>query len=219
MRNRLDQSVLPMCASRVNRTLTTWASILLLSLPCFAQNNSVTVSAVGDFNPTTYVYLHYQTSAWEPTFFSSKSALGGAAEYQRWLSPHWAIGVEVEGNPSDLHLVPETYPISGFEHYITPLDRFQGLVSVTYAMPIKYGLAPYVQAGAGSVVTYGNQPGWSHDFAAATGFGLMRTISGHWVARVGTTVLFSEQGCFGDPTCKQSEGTTFLPKLGLMYSF
>lgn len=81
------------------------ALALLLVVPAFAQKNKLNVSAVGDLNPASVVYLTGVKPA-EPMLSWNKSALGGAVEYRRWFKPHVGMGGFMEGNTSDGKLLP-----------------------------------------------------------------------------------------------------------------
>jgi hypothetical protein len=190
---------------------------LLLSLPLVqGQNNTATVMAVGNFNPTTYIYLYEHVEPL-PTANSNKSAAGGALEYQRWYVPHAAAGIELEANPSDGKLLPTD--VARGPYYIWSQLRYELMVLVTQRANVgRFSL--FIQEGGGSIVTNGgSNSGWSHDGAFAAGYGIDYHFNARWGAVVGETIYESRQGCYGDPTCQQSWGTTQDAHLGANYSW
>ncbi|HTV54143.1 MAG TPA: hypothetical protein VMI06_04430 [Terriglobia bacterium] len=190
------------------KTALAWLLPLLFCVGASAQKNAVEIFAVGNFNPSTYIFLGYKTANPLPTFSSDKSAMGGGADYQFWFKPHVAAGLEYEQNPSDGHLVSETLPVSAFRHYTWPEMRYELLALTTQQADIgRFSL--FIQEGVGSVVTNGySNSGWSHDFAIATGYGLRFHTTKRTSLFAGERILDSKQGCYEDHTCLQTWGTT-----------
>jgi hypothetical protein len=195
---------------------------LMLAATCSAQElrNEIAISAVGNLNSDSYIYLHdYQD---EPVMTSNKSSVGWGAEYRRWLSPHFAIGPIFEQNPSDGKLLPTeegVQPGQGtLKYYTWPQMRYEigGVATEQFAVGKKY--TGFFREGAGGVLTngYGNC-GWSHDFALITGFGVDYYLKTRTALRAGMNILNTRTGCYGDHTCRETWSNVQDLSLGVSY--
>lgn len=185
---------------------------LLVYFRAYGQN-SVSISTVGNFNPTTRVHI-------DPTFqqqmlSSDKSALGGSIEYDHWLSPHIAVGGAYEQNPSDGKLVFQPVPPIG--ESIWPQMRYEALGLLTEEAPIGRYLL-YIQEGAGANFTNGySNSGWSHDTAFAEGAGIEKPISSRLSYVIGAQWLETETGCYDGWRCKQTWGVVTDTHAGIKF--
>lgn len=172
------------------------ALLLALATACHAQapRNEVGTFAVANFNPTSYIYLSDRT----PVISSNRSSLGWGAEYQRWLSDHYALGAIFEQNPSDGKLY------DGAKYYRWPQMHYEMGVVMTEQLTVGK-FSPYLREGAGGIVTNGySNCGWSHDFAFITGFGASYRTGPRTALRAGMTILNAQTGCYGDHTCRET---------------
>jgi hypothetical protein len=204
--------------------------LLLASATAAAQNNQVSVAAVGNFNPVTYIYINQVI----PTMGSSqKSSVGGGIEYDHWFTPYQAFGLMYEQNPSDGKLKGA----ANGKWYIWPQTRYEFLGMFTQQININrltYGqegtgkvnrLTPFVQEGAGSVVTHENDKGdnagagWSHSLAFAVGIGSDYWVNNKFAVRFGTIILADQTGCYDDPTCRPTWGLTHDLKAGFSWNW
>lgn len=90
--------------------------VLALTATCCAQRNELSVSAAGNFNPTSYIWIQ---NAPHDVLSTNRSSLGGGASYQHWVVQHVGFGAQYEQNPSDGKLL-----WNGRE-YIWPLMRYE----------------------------------------------------------------------------------------------
>ena len=205
--------------------------ILLASVTAAAQKNEITASAVGNFNPVTYVNIQ-QTI---PTMGSSqKSSIGGGVEYNRWFNPSHAFGIVYEQNPSDGKL----HGASNGKWYIFPLMRYELLGMFTQRFSVvrtsPYGpegirqvsrLTPFLEEGAGAVVTRETDPGnnglagWSHTMAFSMGVGSDYWINRRLSFRISTVILADQTGCYDDPTCAPTWGLSHDLKTGFTWKW
>lgn len=195
----------------IARVLILTAVTLFLLSPGKCQNQ-ISISAVGNQNPVTYVYIDQIL----PTMGSSqKSSFGGGIEYDRWLTPSLAVGAMYEQNPSDGKLLEGT----GREWSIWPQMRREILGVATREFTGRK-VSPYVQAGAGALLTDedgGNAgAGWSHSFAIVAAGGTDYWISPKMAFRAGSTVLATKTGCYNDPTCRPTWGLSHDVWIGLI---
>lgn len=197
--------------------------LLLASSVAAAQSNQISVAGEGNFNPVTYIYLYQPSPAAENNTVGSsqKSSLGGSAEYSHWFTPYQAFGIRYEQNPSDGKLLGAV----NRKWYIWPQMRYEVLGMFTRQIKVNrlavFGqggtekvnrLRPFVQEGAGSVVTHENDKGdksgagWSHSLAFAVGGGSDYWVNDKFAVRLSTTIVADQTGCYDDPTCRPSWG-------------
>lgn len=199
-----------------------WTFLLILASVCHAQElrNEIAISAVGNFNSASYIYLHdYQN---EPVVSSNKSSLGWGAEYRRWLTPHFALGALFEQNPSDGKLLPTEQGVSPgqgtLRYYIWRQMRYEmgGVATEEFAVSNRF--TGFFREGVGGVVTNGyDNCGWSHDFAFITGFGLDYYVKKRIALRTGMNILNTRTGCYSDHTCQQTWSNNQDLLLGVAY--
>ncbi len=179
-------------------------------LSFFGQRNDVAIFAVGNLNPVSNISIqntpHLAVS-------SNKSSLGGSAEYRRWFSDRFALGLLYTQNPSDGKLLWQG------RNYIWPQMRWDLSVLVTESFILR-NLAPFVSAGPGVVLTngYGNS-GWSAGFAFVAGLGAEYQLSRRFSARTGITFLDTRSGCYDDPTCRETWGVVEDLRVGFVYKW
>lgn len=170
-----------------------------------AQRNSVTVSGVGNFNPTTWLTLTAMNDT--PMISFNKSSFGGAAEYSRWFTPTVAVGAMYEVNPSDIKFFLATGKFS-----IDPHLLHQEVIVLATERQSAGPIMIFEQVGPGVVLTYGNEPydhpGWTADFALVYGGGVERVVNRRVSLVGGLRFLNSKPGCYDDHTCKASWGVT-----------
>lgn len=191
-------------------------SAILLLAGCVAhlaaQNNSLTLYGAGNYNPTTLLILTAQHD--NPMVSFNKSSFGGAAEYDRWLTPRIAAGVLYEQNPSDIKFF-----MSNGKFSIDPrLTHFEVMTLVTEREPLGR-LTVFQQEGTGADITYGPQPGASADIALAFGGGVEFPLARHVAIPVGILFFDSQPGCYRDPTCRPTWGVTEDGHLGIRVSW
>lgn len=188
-------------------------TVLLWCSHAFAQKNALIVSAVGDLNPASVVYLTAVKPP-EPMFSWNKSALGASVEYRRWIKPHVGVGGFMEGNPSDGKLLPAD---GSGKYYIWPIANLQMGAMLTERVDAgKWSL--WVQEGGGDVVTESlvTNSGWSHDPALVIGGGVDYPLGARCSLTAGERILTTETGCYNGRDCKQSLGTIQEPEIGLV---
>ena len=191
--------------------------LILAAAACNAQElrNEIAISAVGNLNSVSYIYLRDGT----PVTSSQKSSLGWGAEYRRWLTPHFAIGPIFEQNASDGKLLPATNPKPyTLKYYIWPQTHYEmgGVATEQFALGKRVN--GVLREGAGGVVTNGyDNCGWSHDFAFITGFGADYYLRKRTAVRTGMTLLNTRTGCYGDHTCQQTWSNVQDLSVGLSY--
>lgn len=167
----------------------------LLAAPVLAQKQEISVSVVGNFNPTYYVEL------WDGTnqiTGGNADTVGGSAEYRYCFAEHWCAGPLYEQNKTDGVLwAPDG--LGGGTYYRWLLMRYEALAMLTAREPISSRWALDVQAGAGFIVTNGySNSGWSEDFAVATGASVEYALRPRWSLISGERLLNTAQGCYGD---------------------
>jgi hypothetical protein len=193
--------------------------LILTSAVCGAQEhrNQVVISAVGNFNPDSYVYLHGPNGDLNiPMTSSNKSSLGWGAEYYRWLTPHFALGGLFEQNPSDGKLLPAQEP--ALKYYTWPQMHYEMGVVLMEQFSTGSRISPFFREGAGGNVTNGyDNCGWSHDFAFITGFGAEYQLRKRTAVRAGMNILNTRTGCYGDHTCEQTWSAVQDFALGFVY--
>ena len=195
--------------------------VVLAGAVCGAQEmrNEIVLSAVGNFNPDSYVYLHGPNRDLNlPMTSSNKSSLGWGAEYHRWLKPHFAIGAMFEQNPSDGKLLPAVE--TTLKYYTWPQMHYEKGVVLTEQFPAGRRFFPFLREGAGANVTDGyDNCGWSHDFAFITGFGADYRLGKRTAARLGMNILNTRTGCYSDRTCEQTWSAVQDFTLGVVYKW
>lgn len=182
---------------------------IAISTACFAQRYEVAVSAIGNFNPTSYIYIQHPQPE---VISSSRSSFGGGASYQRWINDHVAFGAAYEQNPSSGKLFDHTYYIRW------PQMRYE--VAGFSSQKVTSGdWSLFVREGAGSIITNGHkQSGWSHDFAVLEGFGADYRVRKNMAWRGGMTILESELGCYNDTHgCRATWSFTNDVNLGVVF--
>lgn len=172
------------------------AAALAMARPARAQKNECAVFAVGDFNGGSFIHLNSQGGT--PVAVTYRSAMGGAAACRRWLTPRVAAGVWWEANPSGGELFTSS---ADPYRYDIALTRAEVVLPVTLRLWTGRRVEPFLEAGPGWIVTHGAQPGWSENFAIATGAGVDWWLRPGWAVEVGERALNARQGCYGDPTC------------------
>jgi hypothetical protein len=133
---------------------------LLSSL--FWGRADVGIFAVGNFNPTTQIYIQNTP---HQVLSSNKSSLGGGFEWRRWFANDTAIGIACAQNPSDGKLLWQG------TNYIEREMRREFSLLVTQRLPIRgWNLVPFLDGGPGFIVTNRySDSGWSSDFAYVAG--------------------------------------------------
>jgi hypothetical protein len=193
--------------------------LIVAGAVCAAQErrNEIVILAVGNFNPSSYVYLHGPDGSLNlPMTSSSKSSLGWGAEYHRWLRPHFAIGGMFEQNPSDGKLLPAQE--TTLKYYMWPQMHYEMGVVATGQFAAGKKWSPFMRVGAGGNVTDGyDNCGWSHDFAFITGFGTEYALGKRTGMRAGMNILNTKSGCYGDHTCEQTWSAVQDVTLGMVY--
>ena len=191
--------------------------LLLASATAAAQKNQLSIGAVGNFNPVTYVYINQVPSTMGS---SQKSSIGGGLEYDHWFKPYLANGVIYEQNPSDGKLLEG----NGRIWSIWPQMRYEFLDMFTEQVGVNR-FTPFIQEGAGTVVTHeygdGNAAGagWSHSLAFAAGFGSYYWINNRFAVRLSTIILDDQTGCYDDPTCRPTWGLSHDLEAGFSWAW
>jgi len=156
----------------------------------------VGIFAMGNFNPTTQIYIQNEP---HQVLSSNKSSLGGGFEWRRWFANDTAIGVAYAQNPSDGKLLWQG------TNYIEAEMRREFSLLVTQRLPIRVGnFAPYLDGGPGFIVTNGyGDSGWSHAFAYVAGGGSEYRLTPRLSVSAGMRFEVAKSGCYGDPTCTE----------------
>lgn len=177
--------------------------------------NSITISAVGNFNPASRVYINGD----QQMISSNRSAMGGSVEYRRWMTPRNAFGFEYEQNPSDGKLVYFSQP-GVIGESIWPQMRYEALALFTQEVSASLRFSIFTQEGAGTNFTNGySNSGWSHDVAFAEGAGGVYTLSRHTAIEVGALCIDAESGCYNGRACKQTWGVVVDTRIGLRFGW
>lgn len=188
--------------------------LLLLCGLAHAQKNDFAVFAVGNFEPTTRVYINLD----QQMIASNRSAAGGGVEYRHWFTPHYGFGAEFEQNPSNGKLVFQPVPPIG--ESIWPEMHYEVLALYTERAPLTGALSLMTQEGAGVNLTNGySNSGWSHDVAFAQGAGVDYQLSKHTALEVKALWLETETGCYNGRACKQTFGLVTDAKVGWEFSW
>jgi len=191
--------------------------LILSTAACAAQEmrNEIAISAVGNLNSASYIYLRGGT----PVMSTQKSSVGGGMEYRRWLSPHLALGALFEQNPSDGKLLTTyNHPPGRYDYHYWPQMHYETGVVLTERFAAGKKVTPFFHEGAGGVITNGyDNSGWSHDFAFITGFGADYEIGKRTAMRAGMNILNTKTGCYGDHTCRQTWSNIQDLTLGVVY--
>jgi hypothetical protein len=156
----------------------------------------VGIFAMGNFNPTTQIYIQNEP---HQVLSSNKSSLGGGFEWRRWFANDTAIGVAYAQNPSDGKLLWQG------TNYIEAEMRREFSLLVTQRLPLRVGkFAPYLDGGPGFIVTNGyGDSGWSHAFAYVAGGGSEYRLTPRLSVSAGMRFEVAKSGCYGDPTCTE----------------
>jgi hypothetical protein len=168
---------------------------------CFAQRNEISILAIGNFNPTSYIYIQHPLPE---VISSNRSSLGAGISYQHYPNKYIGIGIQVEENPSGGKLFDHTYYIRW------PLLRYEyeGFISQRIDSG-KWGLS--IREGIGTILTEElggykkpdpRASGWSHDFDILVGFNIDYHLYHNLSFRTGLTNLETKPGCYNDKTCK-----------------
>ena len=173
--------------------------LILLSTVCLAQRNEVAVSAVGNFNPTSTIWIQNTP---HDVLSTNRSAMGGEVGYQRWVRDHIGVGFQYEQNPSSGKLLwaGNTYewPQMRYEFMAVSSQRVAGPKT---AVSLKEGIGAIVTQGlchcAGVL-----DSGWSHDFAFLYGFNVDQFANHRVMWRFGLDIIEAKTGCYGDHTCR-----------------
>lgn len=196
-----------------------WPLLLFVSIPILAQRNEIAVSAIGDFNPASYIRLNDLGHGGESVVSSNKSSAGGSVEYRHWFGD-FGLGALYEQNPSDGKLfVGATPSMNGAKEtvFIWPLMRYEALILGAERFSMGKSEA-FIQEGAGVLLSngYGNS-GWSPTPAYAYGFGIDYQIGKHLASRSGLLLSVARPGCYGDQTCSASWATSQDARTGLVF--
>ena len=155
--------------------------------------------ATANLNPGWYtVGLAHGT---EPIQGKTKSTWGYGFDYA-FMWPRFGVNGTFERNStSDAKLV-----VPPSQTYAWEIDRMDFGLLATGRMPVgkakKWDI--FGQAGPGMVLTNGYLvSGKSADFALIGGAGADYHLGSRWKFRVRETLLFTKQGCYGDPTCSE----------------
>ena len=192
--------------------------LILSTAVCGAQElkNEIAISAVGNLNSASYIYLSDAT----PVTSSQKSSVGWGMEYRHWLSPHYAVGALFEQNPSDGKLLPAYTSAKPhvFHYYMWPQMHYDMGVVLTERFAASKRITPFFHEGAGGNITNGyDNSGWSHNFAFITGFGADYAVGKRTALRAGMNILNTKTGCYGDHTCRQTWSNVQNLTLGAVY--
>jgi len=169
----------------------------------------VGIFAMGNFNPTTQIYIQNEP---HQVLSSNKSSLGGGFEWRRWFTYDTAFGIAYVQNPSDGKLLWQG------TNYIEREMRREFSLLLTQKLPIRAGnFVPYLDGGPGFIVTNGySDSGWSSDFAYVAGGGSEYRLTPRVSISAGMRFLVGKSGCYGDPTCREETwGVTKDATLGI----
>jgi hypothetical protein len=178
--------------------------------PFLGPRNDIAIFTAGNLNPASNIFIqntpHLAVS-------SNKSSLGGSAEYRRWFSNRTALGLLYTQNPSDGKLLWQG------QNYIWPQMRWDLSILATRSFKAR-SVAPFICAGPGIVLTNGYaNSGWSAGFALVGGFGTDVQISRRFSARTGIAFLDTKNGCYDDPTCRETRSVVEDLRVGIAYNW
>lgn len=202
------------------KKIITLLAVLLMPAALLAQHNSFTLSGVGNFPPTNYVDLNPKVFSFPLLVSSNRAAAGVAGEYDYNYTPHFAVGVFGEYNPSDGKLLEgtaTTHPV----YSIWPLSHYEMAGMLTQTAPLgTSNIWIYIQEGLGAIITNGpTNSGLSHDIGFYTGTGVDWRLYKNWSLKVGALFINSHTGCYDGVACTDEWGVLEEAHVGVKYSW